>query len=260
MKYKNIILILLIGLIVLSFGVFIYADSSNTKLYKTGDVNKLVLDYLSFVKNFDRNNRLIYAENPGMSEIVDLTPNISIDEAENMGIFKGVRSRLEFLKVFNCTIENQREVILREFGDKAFNNISYELIESESNRSGYMLAKTGEVISKEEYEELNYAYWSEIASKESVKYSDLFLEDNEPLVNISQKRSDIVFKYKDNMPAKYGNIVDGNNYKVRLSFDGIIESENGYCDFCFFVRRESGEWHVSQGITWNVIYSDVESD
>lgn len=200
-----------------------------------------------------------YCVLPGMGTESSSLPNMSIEDAESSGVYSLNTARPSSVSSYYSDIAAQQHTfIVEQFGTNAWDNVSYTLEEVEPlyGTQGYRVIETGEIVSQSEYEALIREFWNEVAESEGVSYYDLFLADDEPVENMANKRTDLIAKYIDTLPAEMVLVSDSQTYDVFLAFNGEDTSVDGYSDFRFTIDNSNGTWVVYQGLNWTEPYPE----
>jgi hypothetical protein len=141
------------------------------------------------------------------------------------------------------------------FGNDAFENYSYEFIQMPAEGVGshefYYEVETGNRISFEEYQSLNKAFWEEIAKENGITIDDIYKLDKAK-TDSEYLGAMLYVANVGKLPAKIGIENDYEIIYVKLSFNGMDTSEDGYNEFHFVVSNQSGSWRIREGLSWNI--------
>lgn len=233
----------------------------------TDPQNTLVRSYIDYLASANtvenrKTTPTFSCEYPGMGTESSALPDMTLEDAEKSGLLSPALSQT------NNTISRashnysvavqQHNLIVSQFGETAWDNVTYTLeeIEPVDGTLGFKIVATGELITREKYDQLLRDYWNEIAVQEKVSYYDIFLSENEDPENIKNKRVDLITAHAENIPVKPVTVSDSKTYQVSLAFNGKTTSEDGYDRFHFIIDNRNGDWSVFQGLTWAEPYPE----
>lgn len=261
-KYRILYVLVGICICILATSIASWAVISDSqRKAENSDKDNLIRSYIAYLANINTsiqtwNNASFYCETPGMGTESSTLPDMTLEEAEASNYLSSKRQKTMDIAAsynYNNSIAmQQHDLIVSQFGDDAWDHVSYtaEEIEPVDGSLGYKVIATGELVSEEEYNQILKKYWVDVAKSEGISYDDLFLSENEPIENMRNKRVDILNKYFENIPVKLVIVSDSQTYKISLAFDGESVSKEGFKDFHFVIDNRKGSWNVFQGLTW----------
>ena len=226
------------------------------------DKEMLIEAYINYLANAENpkaaeKNLNFLCNSPGMGTLSTGSSMIDLNEAEkNNDLFPTgaddiVTERLR-VEYYAALAVQQHDLVITQFGDSAWSNVSYSLVESEpvEGTLGYRVISTGKLLDQAEYEKILYEYWEDVAAQEGITYDDIFLAEGEPVENIANKRVDIIAKYGENVPVELVTVSNTHTYEVFLSFNDKKTSLDGFGEFHFVIDNSRGEWKLLQGLSW----------
>lgn len=183
------------------------------------------------------------------------TQPMTLEEAETVGLLKKGDRYVRSDESIASQITMQHEIVKRSFGDNSWDSVTYtfEKRTPSDGRTGYIDRTSNKEITEKEYEELNRAYWKNIAKEHGITYDQLY-----SFTDINSETEQFFSShtiYQDNlagMPAAYETFADYELYWVNLAFNNKTTSEDGLEKFGFYISNKSGEWRVKSGLTWEV--------
>lgn len=223
------------------------------------------INYLSDASTVQaaRGNLNFQCESPGMGTLSTESSLADLEEVEQSSylfpaLIKDDAAGKRKVKHYASVAVQQHDLVVGQFGDDAWNNVSYTLkeIEPVDGDMGYRVKSTGELVDKAEYEKILREYWESIAAQEGVSYDDIFLTADEPAEDIANKRVDLIAKYSGDIPVELVAVSNSKTYDVLLPFNGKAISPDGYEDFYFVICDEGGSWIVHQGLSWTEPYPE----
>lgn len=240
------------------------ASAITTPTPEKEDIINNYISYLSEAGNsaVTRSQSVVFCELPGMGTEDSALPDMTLDEAEEAGVYDFNKpqtySATAKANHYYSVAEQQHNLVVEQFGEDAWDNVSYKLEEIEPLRGtiGYRVIATGELVNEETYEQIMRDYWDGVAEQEGVSYYDMFLMDEEPSENMENKRVDLIAKYAEGIPAELTTVSDSQTYDVKLTFNGRAVSDDEYENFHFVIDNSGGDWTVFQGLSWLVPYPE----
>lgn len=262
----SIFLLCIVGVLLAAGVSAVYTLSTNIDVYTEKDA--IIGAYINYLSNASttqaaRGNLNFHCESPGMGTLSMESSMIDLEEAEQNSyllpaVVKDIIAEKKKVEHHTSVAVQQHDLVVDQFGDNAWDNVSYTLqeIEAVDGYLGYRVKSTGKFIDKAGYEKVLYEYWETVAAQEGVSYDDIFLTEGEPVENIANKRVDLIAKYSNDIPVELVTVSNSQTYEVLLSFNSKTTSLDGYEDFHFVIDNVDGDWKVFQGLSWAEPYPE----
>ncbi len=219
------------------------------------DQSSLIQNYISYLGgDYEKGEAKYYCRQAGMLTRSDLLPQMDLIEAENQGLLGEVPSMAETVRVQKIYAQDQHELVIQQFGEDAWDNVSYTIEELDpiDGKGGYRIKATGEQIDRARYDGIINLFWLKVAQEEGVELSDILLTEDEGSEALANKRVDIISKHIDEIPVELVPVSEEKTFDVKLAFNGRTSSEDGYEGFHFvIVGSDEKGWVIFQGLSWN---------
>ena len=261
-----IFILCMVGVLLAAGILATYTPNEHIDIYTEKDA--VIGAYINYLSNAGttqaaKENLHFLCESPGMGILSMESSMIDLEEAEQSGyLFPAVVKDIVVEKKkaeYHASIAvQQHDLVVDQFGDNAWDNVSYTLKEIEPiyGDLGYRVKSTGRLVDKAEYEEILYEYWGNVAAQEGCSYDDIFLTEGEHSENIANKRVDLIAKYSHDIPVELVTVSDSQTYEVLLSFNSKTISVDGFEAFHFVIGNKDGDWKVLQGLSWTEPYPE----
>lgn len=158
-------------------------------------------------------------------------------------------------------LDQQYEYIISQFGQNAWENVSYQIIKTNCPEKGeeFVLKETSKILTKSEAKNVTKDFLKKIAKENNMTYDELI----NPTSSSGEKRKqnkiesysdiileEIVFPVEVNLVDLY------DYYNVVLTFNDQSSTETGEHHFMISICNKDGLWRIYQGLTWIIPIDD----